>query len=129
VPEVKGFWVLDAVGEGGEMAGVRDLTAIGDEMHLITGNVDGRDEESALIEDYYRGNEVETTHFRCTLPPDTQPSSVETTFVRSFQGITRLEGIAATGGRFFYAVDDEKRIPLLLARLPHEHSRSGEWSD
>ena len=59
-------------------------------MHLITSNVDGQDEESALIKDYYRGNKVETTHFRCTLPPETQSTSVEATFVRSLPCKTRL---------------------------------------
>ena len=48
------------------------------------------------------------------VPPGTQPSSAEDACVRSFPGITRLEGIAATGDRFFYAVDEEERIPLLL---------------
>ena len=120
LPKVRGIWVVDAIGQGGDMAGVRDLSIIGGEVHLITGNVDGQDEESALIKNYDRGNKVETTHFRCTLPPETQPSSVEATCVCSFPGITRLEGIAATGGRFFYAVDDEERIPLLLARTQTE---------
>ena len=48
------------------------------------------------------------------VPPGTQPSSAEDACVRSFPGITRLEGIAATGDRFLCAVDDEERIHLLL---------------
>jgi hypothetical protein len=114
LPKVRRIWVVDAIGKDGDLAGVRDLSTVGGDVHLITGNVDGQDEESPLIKDYDRGNKVETTHFRCTLPPETQPSSVEATFVRRFPGRTRLEGVAATGDRFFYAVDDEKRIPLLL---------------
>jgi hypothetical protein len=123
LPEVKGFWVVDAIGQGGDMAGVRDLNAVGDELHLLTGNVDGRDQESVLVEDYYRGHEVETTHFRCTLPPNTQPAFIEATFVRRFPGILRVEGIAAAGGRFFYVVDDEERIPLLLTYRPADLQR------
>jgi hypothetical protein len=116
LPKVRGVWVVDAVGQGGEMAGVRDLSVIGGQVHLITGNVDGKDEESALIKDYNRGNDVETAHFRCTLPPETQPSTIEAACVRSFPGISRLEGITAKSDRFVYAVDDEERIPLLLTR-------------
>ena len=120
LPKVREVWVVDAIGQDGDMAGVRDLTTIGDEVHLITGNVDGQGEESPLIKNYDRGNNVETTHFRCTLPPERQPHSVDAAVVRRFPGITRLEGIAATGGRFFYAIDDEERIPLLLSRTQTE---------
>ncbi|HKH82896.1 MAG TPA: hypothetical protein VKA25_04345, partial [Gemmatimonadales bacterium] len=52
LPKAKGVWVVDAIGHGGDMAGVRDLTIVGDEVHLITGNVDGRGEESPLIKNY-----------------------------------------------------------------------------
>ena len=35
MPEVEGFWVVDAVGRNGEMAGVRDLALVGDDvLHL-----------------------------------------------------------------------------------------------
>jgi len=118
LPKARVIWVIDAIGPCGDMAGMRDLTIVGDEVHLITGNVDGRGEESPLIEDYDRHNRVVTAHFRCTLPPETQPSSVEATCVRSFPGVTRLEGIATTGSRFFYSVDDEECIPLLFTHLP-----------
>ncbi|MDQ3891756.1 MAG: hypothetical protein M3274_02510 [Actinomycetota bacterium] len=44
MPEVEGFWVVDAVGRNGEMAGVRGLALAGDdELHLLTGKVDSRD--------------------------------------------------------------------------------------
>jgi hypothetical protein len=29
LPEVRGFWVVDAIGRNGKMAGVRDLATIG----------------------------------------------------------------------------------------------------
>jgi len=117
LPTVRNVWTVDAVGRSGDIAGVRDLDTGGDEVHLITGNVDGRDEESPLIEDYERGNKVETTHFCCTLPPGPHSRLVAATVVRRFPQITRLEGIAAAHDRFFYAVDEEERVPLLFA--PH----------
>jgi len=50
LPEVRGFWTADAVGKRGEIAGVRDLALLeageGEELHLVTGNVDSRDKES-----------------------------------------------------------------------------------
>ena len=58
LPEVLGFWVVDAVGREGEMAGVRDLALAGGEIHLVTGNVDSRDKGSVLIEDYAGGRET-----------------------------------------------------------------------
>lgn len=41
--EVTGFWVVYAIGRNGEMAGVRDLAIVGDELHLVTGNVDSKE--------------------------------------------------------------------------------------
>jgi hypothetical protein len=41
LPDVRGFWTADAVGNGGELAGVRDLALLrnesGEELHLVTG--------------------------------------------------------------------------------------------
>ncbi|HEX5914123.1 MAG TPA: hypothetical protein VFY54_13425, partial [Rubrobacter sp.] len=65
LPEVRGFWTADAVGKDGEMAGVRDLallgTGEGEELHLVTGNVDSRDKQSVLIQDYPGGRETVAT--------------------------------------------------------------------
>ena len=72
-PEVLGFWVVDAVGREGDIAGVRDLalleTADGEELHLVTGNVDSRDKDSVLMMDHPGGRHTVATHFRCILPP------------------------------------------------------------
>ena len=74
LPEVLGFWTVDAVGKGGDIAGVRDLalhpTEDGEELHLVTGNVDSRDKGSVLIQDYPGGRDTVATHFRCPMPPD-----------------------------------------------------------
>ena len=59
LPEVRGFWSVDAVGREGTVAGVRDLAVLGtdggEELHLVTGNVDSRDKDSVLIQDYPGG--------------------------------------------------------------------------
>jgi hypothetical protein len=60
--------MVDAVGKGGEIAGVRDLallkTGEGEKLRLVTGNVDSRDKQSVLIQDYPGGRETVATHFR-----------------------------------------------------------------
>ena len=86
LPEVRGFWTADAVGKDGEMAGVRDLallkTGEGEELHLVTGNVDSRDKQSVLIQDYPGGRETVATHSAAyfprtpTLAPRTESSGV-----------------------------------------------------
>jgi hypothetical protein len=49
LPAVAGFWTAEAVGRNGKIAGVRDLALLktenGEELHLVTGNVDSRDTE------------------------------------------------------------------------------------
>jgi hypothetical protein len=119
-PEVLGFWVVDAVGREGDIAGVRDLallaTADGEELHLVTGNVDSRDKGSVLIRDYPGGRHTVATHFRAVLPPDAR--SLDAEFVREFPDLPRVEGIAiADGGRFFYVTDEDEGVHLRLTRL------------
>ena len=113
---------MDAVGRTGDIAGVRDLaivaTADGEELHLVTGNVDSRDRQSVLVQDYPGGRHTVATHFRCTLPPDAHSGSLKTTFVREFPSLPRVEGIAITGdGRFFYVTDEDEGVHLRLTRL------------
>jgi len=121
-PEVRGFWVVDAVGEGGDIAGVRDLgivgSADGEELHLVTGNVDSRDKQSVLLPDYPGGRETVATHFRCAIPPDRHSGALKGVFVREFPNLPRVEGIAITeDARFFYVTDEDEGVHLRLTRL------------
>ena len=122
LPEVVGFWTADAVGKNGEIAGVRDLAVIetdeGEELHLVTGNVDSRDRQSVLVHDYPGGRETVATHFRCILPENSHPGHLETEFVREFPSLPRVEGIAITPqGRAFYVTDEDEGVHLRLTRL------------
>jgi hypothetical protein len=122
LPEVRGFWTADAVGNGGEIAGVRDLallkTGEGEELHLVTGNVDSRDKESVLIQDYPGGRGTVATHFRCVLPQDANSGSLEAEFVREFPSLPRVEGMAVTPeGRTYYVTDEDEGVHLRLTRL------------
>ena len=122
LPTVSGFWTADAVGEGGNIAGVRDLALIEtdscEELHLVTGNVDSRDKDSVLIQDYPGGRETEATHIRSILPQEAGPGPLEAEFVREFPSLPRVEGIAITHkGRVFYVTDEDEGVHLRLTRL------------
>src|ERR671910_2093912 len=122
LPEVRGFWEAIAVGREGYIAGVRDLAILrterGEELHLVTGNVDSRDKNSVLIQDYPGGHNTVSTHFRCTLPPDAHSGTLEGEFVREFPDLPRVEGIAITDSeRFFYVTDEDEGVYLRLTRL------------
>ena len=122
LPEVSGFWTVAAVGEGGGIAGVRDLALLGtdsgEELHLVTGNVDSRDKDSVLIQDYPGGRETVATHFRCILPEGASSGSLEAEFVREFPSLPRVEGIAIIPeGRVFYVTDEDEGVHLRLTRL------------
>jgi hypothetical protein len=121
-PEVRGLWTVDAIGRDGTMAGVRDLALVardgGEELHLVTGNVDSRKPGSILIEDYPDGSATVSTHFRCVMPPDAHAGSLTGEFVREFPTLPRVEGIAITGdGRFFYVTDEDEGVHLHLTQL------------
>jgi hypothetical protein len=122
LPEVAGFWTADAVGRNGEIAGVRDLALLktenGEELHLVTGNVDSRDKQSVLVQDYPGGRETVATHFHCILPRDSHSGHLETEFVRECPSLPRVEGIAVTPeGRTFYVTDEDEGVHLRLTRL------------
>ncbi len=117
-PEVEGFWVVDAVGRDGTVAGVRDLALVGDELHLVTGNIDSRQKNSVVLEDHPGGRDTVATHFRCTLPKDGRSGTLEAEFVREFPSLPRVEGIAITDdGHFFYVTDEDEGVHLRLTRL------------
>lgn len=136
LPRVRGFWVVDAVGGGGALAGVRDLSLLkpstgeeGEELHLVSGNVDSRSKKSALIQDYTAGRDTVATHFRLKLPsgpaPDGEhPATLPAEFVREFPELPRVEGIAITDdGRFFYVTDEDEGVHLRLTRLLADQAR------
>jgi hypothetical protein len=122
LPDVRGFWTVDAVGRDGEMAGVRDLALLkageGEELNLVTGNVDSRDKRSVLIQDYPGGRETVATHFRCALPKDAHSGSLRAEFVREFPSLPRVEGMAVTTeDRTYYVTDEDEGVHLRLTRL------------
>lgn len=124
-PSVTGFFTVDAVGGGGEMAGVRDLairrTPEGEELHVVTGNIDSKKGGSVLIKDYPPGRDTVATHFRCLLPNPAEgehSGRLEAEFVREFPDLPRVEGIAITDDdRFFYVTDEDEGVHLRLTRL------------
>jgi hypothetical protein len=122
LPEVLGFWTADAVGKDGDMAGVRDLalrtTQDGEELHLVTGNVDSRDKKSVLVEDYPGGRETVATHFRCSMPEDAHSGELGGEFVREFPALPRVEGLAIDdGGQAYYVTDEDEGVHLRLTRF------------
>ncbi|CAN5696029.1 hypothetical protein BH24ACT18_BH24ACT18_23230 [soil metagenome] len=129
LPAVLGFWTVDAVGKGGDIAGVRDLalhpTEDGEELHLVTGNVDSRDKQSVLVQDYPGGRETVATHFRCAMPPDAHSGELKGEFVREFPNLPRVEGLAiADNDRAYYVTDEDEGVHLRLTRFIAEAGAS-----
>ena len=121
-PEVLGFWTVDAVGKGGDIAGVRDLalhdTGDDEELHLVTGNVDSRDKQSVLVQDYPGGRETVATHFRCPMAQGAHSGELKGQFVREFPSLPRVEGLAiADNDRAYYVTDEDEGVHLRLTRF------------
>lgn len=115
-PEVTGFWVTDAVGRDGDLAGVRDLCVLDDELHLVTGNLDSKGKGSVILADYPGGRDTVNTHFAASLTPAGGDLAAEA--VREFPDRPRIEGIAADGrGRFFYVSDEDEAVHLRCTPL------------
>jgi hypothetical protein len=117
-PTVTGFTWIDAVGRDGTVAGVRDLAIVGEELHVVTGNIDSKQKGSVVLEDNPGGRDTVATHFRCELPEAGSSGFLEAEFVREFPNLPRVEGIAITGdGGFFYVTDENEGVHLRLTRL------------
>lgn len=122
-PVVRGFWLLDAIGRDGDMAGVRDLTVSAGDLHVVTGNLDAREKGSILLEDYHGGAATVSTHWSLPVPPPSTGGAgrLRTERVREFPDLPRIEGIASdAGGTFFYVSDEDEGVkvchtPLLAA--------------
>jgi hypothetical protein len=114
-PQVTGISVLDAVGRGGTLAGVRDLCLLDGTLHVVTGNLDSKGKGSVLLEDHPGGRDTVNTHFAVDLGSEpVLPGRV----VREFPEHPRIEGIAADGdGRFFYVSDEEEAVHLRCTPL------------
>lgn len=118
IPKVTGFTWVDAIGREGTVAGFRDLAIVGDELHLVTGNIDSKQKSSVVLEDHPGGRYTVATHFRCKLPDTGSSGLLEAEFVREFPNLPRVEGIAVTDdGNFFYVTDEDEGVHLRLTRL------------
>ncbi len=117
-PEILGFWVVDAIGRNGGMAGVRDLDQVGDVLHLITGDLDSAKKDSVVRRDHPSGRDTMSTHWRTTLPDGRHGGEVSAERVREFPELPRIEGIATDAeGRFFYVSDEDEGVLLRFTTL------------
>ena len=117
LPEVEAIWEVDAIGRHGSLAGVRDLCVEGDELHLVSGDLDSAGKGSVIREDYPGGTETVSTHFVTRLD-GARGGLVEARAVREFEDNPRIEGIAADhDGTFFYVSDEDEFISIRATPL------------
>jgi hypothetical protein len=116
-PRVTAVHVLDAVGDGGRLAGVRDLALALGRLHVVTGNIDSRDKGSVLLTDHPDGADTVNTHFSCPLPPTDRDTEVPADAVRTFPDMPRIEGIAVEFGHVFYVSDEDEGVDMRFTSL------------
>ena len=116
-PQASAVHLLDAIGDNGSLAGVRDLAIAGGRLHVVTGNIDSRDKRShqitsALLKDHPEGADTVSTHFRCELPPTDRDTESAAESVRAFPDLPRIEGIAVEFGQVFYVSDEDDGVDM-----------------
>ncbi|HSK97616.1 MAG TPA: hypothetical protein VK891_13435 [Euzebyales bacterium] len=117
LPRVSAVHVVEAVGEGGTLAGVRDLSIATGRLHVVTGNIDSREKDSVLLEDHPEGADTVNTHFSCALPPADRDTQVAAERVRAFPDMPRIEGIAVEFGHVFYVSDEDDGVDMRFTPL------------
>jgi hypothetical protein len=116
-PRVTAVHVVDAVGDGGRLAGVRDLALALGRLHVVTGNIDSREKGSVLLTDHPDGADTVNTHFSCPLPPTDRDTEVIAEVVRAFPDMPRIEGIAVEFGHVFYVSDEDEGVDVRYTSL------------
>jgi hypothetical protein len=107
-PDVIAVYVLGSAGRRSAPAGLRELDCIGGELHAVTGNLDSRPEESALVDGVKGAERAPGEHWAVPLEQLLAGKRTLTgRLVRRFDGSARVEGIALVGGDVWYAHDDE----------------------
>ena len=109
--------VNDALRDGA-MAGVRDLTLHGRELHVVTGNIDAREKGSVLLQNYPEGAHTMATHWRSQLPGGRRSGHLTTERVREFPDLSAIEGIAVDDhDRIFYVSDEDEGVVVKHTHL------------
>jgi hypothetical protein len=115
-PAVTALWVVDAVGRDGDLAGVRDLCLLDDQLHVVTGNLDSAGKGSVILDDYPGGKDTVNTHFVARVSRG--GGRLDARLVREFPDRPKIEGIAADGeGRFYYVSDEDETVHLRCTPL------------
>ena len=112
LPDVAAIWHVDAVGRDGGLAGVRDLCTTGDELHVVSGDLDSAGKGSVIRADYPQGASTVATHFVTHLA-GSEGGGLQARVVKEFPDNPRIEGIAVgEDGRFFYVSDEDEYIAV-----------------
>ena len=116
LPVVMRILVVEAVGENGSLAGVRDMCVIDDVLHLVTGDLDSAGKGSVIRADYDEGAHTHSTHFAARLDPDATRLPAEALHV--FADQPRIEGLApGDDGHFFYVSDEDESVQVRATPL------------
>jgi hypothetical protein len=106
-PDVVGVHVLESAGRRTAPAGVRELDCLGGELHVVTGNLDSRPEESLLVGGVEGAERAPGEHWAVPVAQLlTGERALTGELVRRFDASAAVEGIALVGGDVWYAHDD-----------------------
>lgn len=115
-PRAQRVWVLQGVTPSGSLTGFRALShAGGDAFDAIIGSIDATGKGSVLLDDHPEGAEVESGHWRFTLPVGgmiEEAICVPGEHVRTLHGLRNVEGLSVEAGRAHYVTDEDERIQL-----------------
>lgn len=107
-PDVVAVRVVESAGRRTAPAGIRELDCQGSEIHLVTGNLDSKPEESALVAGVRGAESAPGEHWALPVAQGTDGArDLAARLVRRFDGSARVEGLALVSGDFWYAHDDE----------------------
>jgi hypothetical protein len=119
-PEVVAVRTVPGIGSRAAPAGVRELDCVGAEIHLVTGNLDSKPEESALLARHPRAANAPNEHWVVPVAQgEDRRRELPARRVRTFGDGASVEGLALFGGDAWYAHDDDViRLSVASASRP-----------
>ena len=104
---------LENVGGLAEPTGIRAIRRVGDDIHVITGNLDSTTaiRTSLILAAHAAGHRAKSAHRVFRLPGPGGDNACQAGLLRTFPDYRTVEGLApGPAGRFFYARDSTKAI-------------------
>ncbi len=101
--------MIENIGGETELNGIRSLERAGEEIHVITGNIDSKPEKSIILKRHPEGTMAKSSQYKFTIPRG-NTQRIHATLVRIIVPDKNVEGLTIDHNKHPFYVHDEDKI-------------------